>query len=357
MNRWIASYVACAVLTGCDVLTPRVEDIAIDAPPGQARIDARLAPDDTQTLLLPAGTAVLGVGENPELLSQIRIFDGLSDSALATANGVLVRTAAKVNGATVKIWNFGSAQTDGNFVTSAPIYVLADSDGAGGFTPRADHPFLLDSIPGDSRYSAVRRIIFVPVTAMYQGELITSIEALDEALARGIVGEPVQAGTWRNIPVVPPGTKLELGGESPPMDAMPVFARGHIVDVFPIGGTLGIQPLRNGQIPSGQESRLLSGVAAGSPPTLPTAADATTVLQYGIPIEPPTTTFNYTPIVVALDVRLATGVAPAAITNDTALFKRSATGSITGYSVDNVATFTVTTTVSNKPLQFVEGSP
>ena len=52
---------------------------------------------------------------------------------------------------------------------------------------------------------------------------------------------------------------------------------------FPLGGTLGIQPLRNGSVPMGQESRLLSGVATGTPPVMPTALDAQPVFQYGIP--------------------------------------------------------------------------
>ena len=148
-----------------------------------------------------------------------------------------------------------------------------------------------------------------------------------------------------------------LGGAAPPVLPTEVYGRGFRVTLFPLGGDRGTQPLRNGSVPVGQESRLFSGVPSGTPPTLPAGADAQVVFQYGIPAAPPTTTFNYTPLATQLDVRLAMGVAPATILNDPQLFARSATGGINGHYVDTVANYTVTTTVSNKQLQFQEGQP
>jgi hypothetical protein len=340
------------VLAGCDMLKPQTSDVTVDA---SRPIDA--APDAAGTSLLPAGTEVPSIATNAELLSQIKIFDGLSDNALAMNGGVVTRSTGKANGATVMYWNFGSAPTEGNFAVSAPIYVLCDDDGSGNLTPRTDHPFLIDSIPGDPRYSPIRRITYVPVTAAYNGELITSVDALNEAFDKGLVGEPKPAGTWRNMPVVPPGTKLELGTSVDPMVALPVYGRGYTVELFPLGGALGIQPLRNGQPPMGQESRLLSGVATGTPPAMPTSLDAQPVFQYGIPTAPPTTSYNYTPLVTEIDVRLATGVDPTAIMTDASLFKRSTSGSIQGYYPAAVDNYVVTTNVSNKQIQFVDGEP
>ena len=340
------------VLAGCDMLKPQTSDVTVDA---SRPIDA--APDAAGTSLLPAGTTVPSIATNAELLSQIKVFDGLSDNALASNGGVVTRSTGKANGATVMYWNFGSTLIIDNYAVAPPVYVLCDDDGSGNLTPRTDHPFLLDSIPGDARYSAVRRIINVPVTPAYNGELITSIEALNEAIDKGLVGEPKPAGTWRNMPVVPPGTKLELGAAVEPMVALQVFARGYVVELFPLGGTLGIQPLRNGSVPVGQESRLLSGVATGTPPVMPTSLDAQPVFQYGIPAAPPTTAYNYTPLVTELDVRLATGIDPTTIMADTSLFKRSTSGSINGYYPTAVDSYTVTTSVSNKQIQFVDGAP
>jgi hypothetical protein len=346
-----------ATAVGCERLGPRVEDTTIDAPPlapdgAPSPIDAPPGP----RFVLPAGTPVPHVSEHPGMVAQIRLNDGLSDTQLAQNGGVLARSTGKSNGATVMFWNFGPAPTAGNFPVVAPAYVLVESDGGDGFT-MVDHPELIDSIPGDGRYSQVRRIMHVPITASYAGERITSVEALAEALELGLVGEPIAAGIWRNMPVVPPDTKLELGGTAEPLAPTEVYALGHRVTAFPLGSAFGTQPLRNNSVPIGQESRLLSGVASGTPPSLPTAADPVPVFQFGIPSAVPTNAFNYTPLVMQLDVRLATGVAPTAIANDAQLFRRSPSGSINGYLIEHVASFTVTTSVTNRQIQFQEGMP
>jgi hypothetical protein len=352
---WLVSF----ALAGCDQLGPRVDDITADAAiqPGiDAAVDAVV--DAPATLLLPAGATVPSISENATLVSQIQINDGLSDSALMSAGGVLTRSTGKAAGVTVMFWNFGTQAIAGNFVVGASVYILATSDGGSGYTPLATHLMLIDSIPGDERYSALRREVYVPVTSAYNGELITSIEALAEAIDRGLVLDPVPKGTWRNMPVVPVGTKLEVGGANPPLAATEVYSHGYRVELFPLGGALGIQPLRNNGIPQGQESRLFSGVATvGPPPTKPTTADSQPVFQYGIPAAAPTTTFNYTPVVTQVDVRLADGIAPSTITSDADLFTRSASGAMTAYRTDNVESFAVTMTVSNKQIQFQEGSP
>lgn len=339
-------------LAGCDMLKPRVGDETIDAPPSV--IDAaKDGPPGGPRFVLPAGSMVPSVGDSAELLSQIKIFDGLNDNALAMAGGVVTRSAGKAAGVAVLYWNFGTVPVVDNYIVAPPVYILANDDGAGNLTPRTDHPWLIDSIPGDARYSATRRLIYVPVTAAYDGQLLTSIDALNEAIELGLVGEPKPVGTWRNMPVVPPGTKLEVGGAAGPFEATKVYGRGFVIDLF----TLGIpQPLNSGRIPMGQEGRLLSGVATGMPPVLTTTLDAQPVFQYGIPAAAPTTTFNYTPVVTEIDVRLANGVDPTTITSDAQLFKRGTTGAVSGYYPDAVSNYVVTTTVTNKQIQFAEGS-
>jgi hypothetical protein len=358
-----SSYLVVLALAGCDSLGPRTNDVTADAPP-RPEIDAAIpidaspdAPpiDAPPSYLLPSGSAVPSISTNAALVTQIQINDGLSDSALVSSGGVILRSTGKAAGATVLYWNFGAQAVAGSFIVSAPVYILTESDGV---TPLATHPMLIDSIPGDDRYSAVRRELLVPVTSMYAGERITTLEALAEAIDRGLVLEPVPKGTWRNMPVVPVGVKLEVGNGNPAVAATEVYGRGYRVELIPLGGALGVQPLRNGGIPQGQESRLFSGVASvTSPPTKPTSADTIPVFQYGIPSAPPTSSFNYTPVVTQIDVRLADTIAPSTITSDSDLFVRSSSGAMTAYRVDNVETFTVTTTVSNKQIQFQDGSP
>jgi hypothetical protein len=313
--------------------------------------------------ILPPGTMVPSVGTNSELLEQIQLNDGLSAAALAASGGVIARSTGKANGAPVFFWNFGPATLENGggltFVVAAPLYKLATDNGDGTFTPLDGVPWLLDSIPGDTRYSAIRRIQYVPVTDKYAGQIIADTDALADAQALGIVGEPVPSGTWIDFPVVTPGVTLQVSMTAPPAASKQVYARDYLVDGFAIGGALGEQPLSKANTPLlGQATSVGTGVATGMPPTLPAGFDPQPVFQYGIPAAPPAPQSpNWTPIVVEVDVRLASGIAPSAITADTDLFTRNAAGAISAYRADNVATFTVTTNVTNRPIQFADGAP
>jgi hypothetical protein len=290
--------------------------------------------------ILPAGASVPGIADDPERLHQITVHDGLDDDVLAGSGGVVPRSVGWAAGAEVQYWDFGAAPRVG-----APIYVLVEATGAG--PRRLDaHPYLLDSIPGDPRYSPLRRIQLVHVTPRYRGELLTSLAALDDAIELGLVDEPVPAGTWVNAPVVPPGTRLEVGATASAAAAA-AFAGGYQVDVFPLGGDLGVQPLR-GNVPLGHASLVRE---AGSL----RLSDAP-VFQWGIPAEPPTDRFNYTPLVAIVEVDLAADVTADMITADAELFRRAGNGNITGVTAA-VDDFEVTDRVHNWPIQFVEGAP
>ncbi len=300
-----------AALAACDLLEPRVRDVTIDGPTG---------PSDGggPRFVLPADAAVPSIADNDERVSQIRIFDGLDDKSLAAANGVVMLTPGKAAGVAVKYWSFGPVPVIDGVISAALLYVFADDIG-GVLVARTDHPMLIDSIPGDPRYSAIRRVVLVPVSPTYAGQRITSVDALREAIDLGLVGEPTPAGVWRNMPVVPPGTRLDVGASAPPLEPTEVYGGGYRVGLFALGMP---QPFRNNLIPMGQESRLLSGVATGSPPVLSSVPDAQPVFQFGIPPAPPTTTYNYTPVVTELDVRLVDGMEPTGVTRDLQLLNR-----------------------------------
>lgn len=338
---------------GC--MGPLVSDEVLDARPP----DAPDAPPPSSANILPPGTVVPSISTNAELITQIRINDGLNDATLMMNNGVVMRGTGKSAGVLVRFWNFGPAAMEGTTAVVAPLYVLGRLDGAGAFTPLPDHPPLIDTICGDIRYSAMRRVFNVPVTERYAGEVITTLAALSDAIDLGLLGEPVPDGTWMNMPVVLPGTTLDVGDPlvTPPVSTKQVYGRGYLVDVFELGTSLGRQPLRGGSVPVGQASGLQTGVATGTPPVLSTAIDPQPVFQYAIPAVPPAGVFSYTPLSTDIVVRLANGIAPSMITSDAELFRRSATGAITGYYVDKVASYTVMTTVNNLQLQFAEGSP
>jgi hypothetical protein len=330
----------------------KINPIGSNTPPDGPPLDG--------ALILPAGSTVPSISTNAELIDQLRINEGLSYSTLMSNGGIVTLSTGKAGGDTVSYWNFGPATLEtNNIAVLAIMYVFGTMDGSGTFTPLTTHPPLLDSIPGDTRYSAFRRVVNVPVSSMYTGQLFTSSDALTDAINLGLVETPVADGTWVNLPVVLPGLMLEVSTTSatPPMPTQQMYADGYLVDAFELGTSLGRQPLnKSTMVPVGQASSLLTGVASGSG-VLPTTPDPEPVFQFAIPTTPPTTTPNYSPVTTTVTVQLATGIAPSTITSDSQLFTRNSGGAITGYFVANVASFAVTTTTSNMQIQFTDGEP
>ncbi|MGE0400570.1 MAG: hypothetical protein AB7T06_27925 [Kofleriaceae bacterium] len=347
-------YSLSVLLLGCN-MGPRVSDIEIDSsipmPPD--------APPGAPRFVLPPDAVVPSTADSLELQTQIQFNDGLVDSALTANGGVVVRGTGKSNGTTVRFWHFGPFVID-SFSVLAPVYIFGTVDTGGVFTPLPDHLPMLDTLPGDLRYSAIRRVLNVPVTDTYAGEKITSLDALNEAIDLGLVGDPIVEGTWINMPIVPPGTKLEVGPANANIPANKVYARGFLADAFEIGTGVGRQPLRLGIVDVRQASFLITGVPTGSPPIIPTTPDTQPVFQVTIPTVPPVLVPpapNYSPLCQDVSVQLADGVAPADITTDADLFRRAANGTLNGYRPDNVESYTIGTVVNNIQIQFVEGQP
>lgn len=298
--------------------------------------------DDAPTTslnVLPPGSIAPRIETDPELVHQIVVHDGLDDTALADAGGVIPRKPGTANGVAINYWSFGPTPKIG-----AAMYVFVDATGA-----PIDHLPLYDGVPGDRGYSAIRRIQHVTVTSAYRGELIPTVAALADAIELGLVEEPVPAGTWVDSPIVPPETTLEVSATAPPVAPREVLADGYRVDAFVFGGDRGVQPLKSGQVPVVQASQLR---AAGSLKLLDPP-----VFQLGVPDAAPTDVYNWSPVVVLLEVQLVPGVVIAdEIHGDGDLFVRSMTGSITALK-PIVTSYLTTENVRNWPIQFVEGQP
>jgi hypothetical protein len=289
----------------------------------------------------PAGSVVPRIEESPELASQISLNDGLDDRALEMAGGTILRGTGWSEGVQVPTWSFGAATR-----VPGPVYVFVEDTGAG--TRRIDHPYLLSAIPGDAGYHPIVTIEEVLVTPAYDGELITSVEALMDAIELGLVAEPMPTSMFFNGPVVPAGTLLDLGGGRPAARAQEAFARGYRVEMFQLGGLNGVQPLSS-FVPTSQVALLREAMKATYDPTRP-------IFQAKIPTMPPGMRATYTPLSVVVNVDLAPGVAATSITRDSDLFTRSMTGAMTGTTAA-VAAFTITTTTLNWQLQFAPGAP
>ncbi len=319
MRHFLVIFVLCA---GCE-LDPLVGD-----DPGAS------------VNVLPPGTEIPYVGTDPERVHQILVHDGLDDGALEEAGGIVGRADGWAGGVAVRYWGFGNAPR-----TGAPLYVLVE--GPPGNPERVDHPYLLDTIPGDPGYSPVRRLQQVFVTSRYQGEVIATLDALWDAVDLGLVEPPVATGTWIDAPVVAPGTTLEVSSVDYPAEPVEAYAGGLRVDLFVFGGELGVQPV-TGNLPVGQIAMLREAGGA--------SYNKGAIFQYGPPAEAPADKFNWTPLVAVVEVDLAEGVAATAITGDADLFTRSGQGSISG-TTDLVDDYEITDVVRNWPVQFEEGKP
>jgi hypothetical protein len=147
--------------------------------------------------VFPAGTEVPWVsGEKAE---QIAEYDGVDE--------IIPRISAFANGDRTWYWDFGPA-----IEYTAPLWLLVDDEGP------IDHPPVWDVVPGDPAYSPFWAINFVHVTEKYAGEVITSRQGIDDAIREGLLEEAVSADAYKNCPVVPEGTLLEVGGGVPAID-------------------------------------------------------------------------------------------------------------------------------------------
>ncbi|MEO7730259.1 MAG: hypothetical protein ABIY55_04755 [Kofleriaceae bacterium] len=302
------------VLTAC--LGPRVSDT-----PGAS------------THLLPSDATVPSVADDSELADQVQTNDGIDDAAFIVAGDQLGLSTGWSAGAEVHYWALGPAA-----VTLSPIYQLYDQAGM-----RLPHPALVDALPGDPGYTPFHTLNRVVVTDAYQGELITTVAALADAIDLGLIDDPEPTNTFVASPLVLPGTRAERGPGAT-SEAEIVYARGYEAGMLRFGDELALRG--RGQLPTAQVSFLRGAHDPTYDLTRP-------IFQATLPDTPPKRA--YTPVSERVDVDLAEGVAPATITDDAQLFVRTPGGAIES-SKATVARFQVTPTIELLPLQLTDGS-
>jgi hypothetical protein len=332
-------------------LAPRLVGLASLASLG-AVAGCRLGPlvDDqpgASASVLPKDTPVPIVTMNPDLATQIAFNDGLDSIALMMNGGVITRGTGgfAADGTQVKYWTIGA--TD---LAPTPIYVFGSGDPmSASFTPLPDHPPLVGVVPGDLEYQPIHTIYRVAVTNKYDGQKITTLAALSDAIELQLVQAPLAIKVFVNWPIVRAGLKLEVGAGGP-IGPTPVYAHGYAVDSFPLGGVRGMQPNPFGILPTSQVSFLRE---AGKP-----AFDIShPIFQANIPPAPAQTSPNYTPVSVVVNVDLVAGRNVTDIHRDSDLFTRDMVGNIVSANPSNVAQFTITSRLLDLQIQFAEGSP
>jgi hypothetical protein len=323
----LAVAVAFGALAGC-----RLDPLVKDTPGASSH-------------LFPANTTIPSAADSPELANQIALNDGIDDKTLTINNDVIPRGTGVSAGHTVRYWSFGLANR-----APAPLYQFFSRDDAGNLTP-LEHPPMIEANPGDRGYNPLHAINQVVVTSAYQGELITSAEALADALDLGLIEAPAPTGAFVASPVVLPTTKLEISSKPTvaPAETQEIYGHGYRVGMFALGGARGVQPA-GGLLPTRQVSFLRESNKPGYDTTRP-------IFQATVPAAAPAMApANYTPLSVVVNVDLRGGIAATTILSDADLFVRDQNGAITG-TTENVQALTVTSSILVLPLQFAEDAP
>jgi hypothetical protein len=317
---------ALAAIAGC-----RLDPLVDDTPGASAH-------------LFPAGGMVPSAADSPELANQIGLNDGIDDKVLTINNGVVPRGTGLSAGQPVRYWSFGLANR-----APAPLYQFFSRDDQGA-VKRLDHPPMIEANPGERSYNPLHAINRVVVTAAYKGELITSAEALSDALDLGLIEEPEPTGDFVASPIVLLGTKLEISSKPAvvPIEAQEIYGHGYRVGMFELGGARGVQPT-GGFLPTNQVSFLRESNKPGYDTTRP-------IFQATVPAAPPMMSANYTPLSVVVNVDLRPGVSATDIKSDGDLFVRDPNGAIVG-TTEAVQALQVTGSILVLPLQFTEDVP
>jgi hypothetical protein len=176
------------------------------------------------TALLGKKAKVPRVEDSMPLMMRIDGADGINGPVVALRSGML-------DGSEVRYWDFGTA------VSSAePVYQFRRK-GAHGVAEAIGHLDLVDSAPGDNNYSPFRQIYTVYVTDAYDGELITTLQALDDAIELGLCEEAKRTTTYVNWPMALADAQLEQGDAMPMMAPQAIYYRGRIATYFDPGGS------------------------------------------------------------------------------------------------------------------------
>jgi hypothetical protein len=190
---------------------------------------------------------ILAAGSEPPLLADNRSARTALDGLDGVSGDLIPLRTGFAHGERILYWDFGPASP-----APIPLYLLVEEAAAGPFetasgrfAPVPGHPPIFDAIPGDPGYSPWWTMVLVPVTERYQGEVLASFAAVDEAYRVGLVGLPMRLTTAINCPVVLPEARLETipGDEESLLEPNRAYYKGTTVHYFSFA-TLSVEGLR-----------------------------------------------------------------------------------------------------------------
>lgn len=189
---------------------------------------------DGGSLILAPGTEVPSAYFDEALAAQVEGADQLASPVL--------RHAAFVNGEPAHYWHFGEWSA-----APMPIFMLCRTLGPGR-CEAIDHPMVIDAVPGDEGYSPFQQVFEVPVSADYAGELLPSREAIDAAIARGLVDSPRAQPAIVHCPVVGRDIVVEVGPTETLAPDGTLYYRGGTVPCVDFTPGMGLRGLTEGRV-------------------------------------------------------------------------------------------------------------
>tara|TARA_R110002096_G_scaffold171490_4_gene344455 strand:- start:72868 stop:73866 length:999 start_codon:yes stop_codon:yes gene_type:complete len=196
--------------------------LAIGALGTSACLDPQVSDDIIRDgLILPAGTEVPS-GHDADTDRQIADNDGI--------DGIAPLLSGFAGGAPTNYWDFGISPSYG-----APLFALAKRNDDGALEMLSHNP-IFDAIPGDSGYSPYWTVLLLEVTNLYNGELITSFAAVEEAQRRGLVLAPSEPTFAANCPVVSKDASIAVGEGLDPLPPLSLaYWQGKTVFYYDFG--------------------------------------------------------------------------------------------------------------------------
>ncbi|MDP6945746.1 MAG: hypothetical protein QF464_16465, partial [Myxococcota bacterium] len=158
--------------------------------------------------------------------------------------GTIPLLSGFIDGQWAWFWDFGPGTA-----LTAPVYMLVsdvsddDKDVLPTFTLAelmawlpahgVDHLPLFGVIPGQSGYTPLWQVVLVPTTDAYDGERITSVNAIQTGREDGLLTDPIPLPHVVDCPIVHEDTLLEVWGE--PRTPKKAYWGGYTVSYFDLG--------------------------------------------------------------------------------------------------------------------------
>jgi hypothetical protein len=181
-------------------------------------------PPGYSSYVLESNVEVRELERNPDAKMKLDLNDGLTPPMVPLRTGY-------AGGREVRYWDLGQSLN-----TAEPIWVFKRH--LGDQSVDAEHPPLIDSIPGDTVYSPMRLIFEVFVTAKWARQKFPSLRALDDGVELGLLEEPIAKEYFTNCVVTLKDNVVE-GPDGIRFVPTPVYYRGKTVYQFCVGDLTG----------------------------------------------------------------------------------------------------------------------